>query len=142
MRHKADLQIEIGPEARKNIIKCRDYLEKKIASSESLHYGINTGFGSLCNEVISNEDLSKLQRNLVLSHACGMGDFIPEKIVRLMILLKVISCLMVTQGFRNKQLTALFFYIMKKVRLWFLNKASRCLWRLSSTCPFISSINR
>ena len=88
---KADLQIEIGPEAKKNIIKCRDYLEKKIASSDSLHYGINTGFGSLCNEVISNEDLSKLQRNLVLSHACGMGDFIPEKIVRLMILLKVIS---------------------------------------------------
>ena len=112
---KADLQIEIGPEARKNIIKCRDYLEKKIASSESLHYGINTGFGSLCNEVISNEDLSKLQRNLVLSHACGMGDFIPEKIVRLMILLKVISLSHGHSGIQEKTINRLVFLYNEKI---------------------------
>ena len=87
----SDSTIELGPKARKSIINCRTYLDDKIKSSDALFYGINTGFGALCNKVISNDDLAKLQRNLVLSHACGMGDLIPEKIVRLMLLLKIIS---------------------------------------------------
>src|SRR5690606_28901516 len=54
-------------------------------------YGINTGFGSLCNVVINSRDLGQLQENLVKSHACGMGDEVPEDIVRLMLLLKIQS---------------------------------------------------
>jgi histidine ammonia-lyase len=53
-------------------------------------YGINTGFGSLCNVKISNENLSKLQENLVKSHACGTGRSAKE-IVKLMLLLKIQS---------------------------------------------------
>jgi histidine ammonia-lyase len=60
-------------------------------------YGINTGFGSLCNVKISNENLSKLQENLVKSHACGTGEEVP--IVKLMLLLKIQSLAMAIQGY-------------------------------------------
>jgi histidine ammonia-lyase len=54
-------------------------------------YGITTGFGSLCNTVISKKDLSQLQYNLVVSHACGFGEEVPQEIVKLMLLLKIQS---------------------------------------------------
>ncbi len=83
--------ITISEEARKKIINCRDYLDKKIATTSQPLYGVNTGFGSLYNKNISKEDLGKLQENLVMSHACGMGHEIPHEIVRLMLFLKVQS---------------------------------------------------
>ena len=52
-------------------------------------YGIKTGFGSLCKIEISKEQLKDLQRNLVMSHACGTGDEVSEQIVKLMLLLKI-----------------------------------------------------
>jgi histidine ammonia-lyase len=66
----------------------RNYLDKKIAGGGT-YYGINTGFGSLCNVRISNDQLTQLQENLVTSHSCGFGDEVPEDIVRLMLLLKI-----------------------------------------------------
>ncbi len=84
-----NLKLELSESAKNRIQKCRDYLDKKMSVEGEVHYGINTGFGSLCNTVISNEDLEKLQRNLVLSHACGCGDEVPKAIVRLMLLLKI-----------------------------------------------------
>lgn len=81
-------RLELSNESAVAIQKCREYLDKKSDSNE-VHYGINTGFGSLCNTVISNNDLSKLQSNLVKSHACGIGEEVPSEIVKLMILLKV-----------------------------------------------------
>ena len=71
--------------------KCRDYLDKKMANSKTPVYGVTTGFGSLCNTSISKEDLSTLQSNLVKSHACGIGDEVPQEIVRLMLLMKIQS---------------------------------------------------
>jgi len=85
---ETNTKLELSGTAKQKIQKCRDYLDKKMATADDVHYGINTGFGSLCNTVISNEDLGKLQRNLVLSHACGTGEEVPKKIVRLMLLLK------------------------------------------------------
>jgi len=70
------------------ISRNRTYLDNKLKDG-STFYGINTGFGSLCNVRIKNEELALLQENLVCSHACGMGDEVPEEIVRLMLLLKV-----------------------------------------------------
>lgn len=86
-----DLQIELSEEARINIEKCRTYLDHKMQSNDKPIYGINTGFGSLCNVKISNENLSKLQENLVKSHACGTGDEVPQEIVKIMLLLKIQS---------------------------------------------------
>tara|TARA_R110000868_G_scaffold52107_1_gene164855 strand:+ start:495 stop:2003 length:1509 start_codon:yes stop_codon:yes gene_type:complete len=87
-QHKS---IELSEEAKVNIQKCRDYLDKKMASHLEPIYGINTGFGSLCNVKISNENLSKLQENLVKSHSCGTGEEVPTAIVKLMLLLKIQS---------------------------------------------------
>lgn len=80
--------IVLSKSTEEKIIKCRKYLDGK-SEKDEVHYGINTGFGSLCNTVISNDQLSQLQRNLVISHACGLGDEVPKPIVKLMILLKI-----------------------------------------------------
>lgn len=65
----------------------RNYLDD-ILKQGNTYYGINTGFGSLCNVRIADDELSQLQENLVCSHACGMGDEVSEDIVRWMLLLK------------------------------------------------------
>ena len=83
--------LALSEEATVNIQKCRAYLDKKMDSHSDPIYGINTGFGSLCNVKISNENLSKLQENLVKSHACGIGEEAPLSIVKLMLLLKIQS---------------------------------------------------
>jgi histidine ammonia-lyase len=83
--------LALSEEAKVNIQKCRVYLDKKMQSQTEPIYGINTGFGSLCNVKISNENLSQLQENLVKSHACGTGEEVPNGIVKLMLLLKIQS---------------------------------------------------
>ncbi len=72
-------------------MNCRSYLDKKLESSDELFYGINTGFGFLQNVQIKKEQLEELQRNLLLSHACGLGEEVPDKIVKLMMMLKIKS---------------------------------------------------
>lgn len=84
---KATLKLSEAAIAR--VTKCRQYLDDKMSAGTDVFYGINTGFGSLCDTVISKEDLGTLQRNLVISHACGVGDEVPPAIVKLMLFLKV-----------------------------------------------------
>ncbi|MFD2603652.1 histidine ammonia-lyase [Flavobacterium suzhouense] len=86
-----DKKLALSEEARVNIEKCRTYLDEKMKSHSDPIYGINTGFGSLYNVKISNENLSQLQENLVKSHACGTGEEVPEAIVKIMLLLKIQS---------------------------------------------------
>lgn len=83
------LKIKLSEEVKKNIVNCRNYLDKKIAKTVDPIYGINTGFGSLYDVRINSKNLTKLQENLVRSHACGTGEFVPESIVKLMLLLKI-----------------------------------------------------
>lgn len=94
-----------------DIEKCRDYLDRKMANNDGLIYGINTGFGSLCNTTISKEDLSQLQFNLVRSHACGMGGVVSNEIVKIMLLLKILG---LSKGHSGVQLATverlIFFY--------------------------------
>jgi len=73
------------------IKKSYDYIHDKMRGTDAVIYGINTGFGSLCNTIIPKEDLSELQYNLLRSHACGTGEFVPLEIVKLMLLLKIQS---------------------------------------------------
>jgi histidine ammonia-lyase len=84
-------KIELSESAIKKIKDCRAYLNSTMASHDQPIYGINTGFGSLYNVKISKENLTQLQENLVMSHACGVGDQVPKEIVKLMLLLKVQS---------------------------------------------------
>ena len=72
------------------VLQSRKIVEEALLDGEA-HYGINTGFGVLANKRISNDDLATLQQNILLSHACGMGDPIPPEITRLMLQLKIHS---------------------------------------------------
>lgn len=86
-----DVKLELGKEAEEAIIKCRKFLDSKMEDIGRPVYGVTTGFGSLCNITIPAEDLSQLQHNLVMSHACGTGETVRPEIVKLMLLLKVQS---------------------------------------------------
>lgn len=86
-----DQLVSISFDAHERIAKCREYLDQKIKSSDALIYGINTGFGFLQNVQIDNDQLSQLQVNLLMSHACGLGEEVPLDIVKLMIALKIKS---------------------------------------------------
>lgn len=86
-----DNQLVISADVQDAIRHCREYLDKKIAGSENSFYGINTGFGYLQNVKIEQNDLVNLQNNLLMSHACGMGEEVPAEIVKLMLALKVKS---------------------------------------------------
>ena len=84
-------KLKLSEDSINNIKKCKAYLDDKLANNKKPMYGINTGFGSLYNVKISDSDLSQLQENLVMSHACGTGDRVPESIVKVMLLLKIQS---------------------------------------------------
>ena len=73
------------------IVKCRRYLDAKMADAGRPMYGITTGFGSLYNVTIPADELSQLQYNLVVSHACGAGETVRPEIVKLMLFLKAQS---------------------------------------------------
>ena len=70
--------------------RSRQVVEKALKDGKA-HYGINTGFGVLADKRISDEQLSRLQTNILLSHACGVGDPVPVEITRLMLQLKIHS---------------------------------------------------
>lgn len=86
-----NITIALSKDAQSRIVRCREYLDSKMESQTEPIYGITTGFGSLCNISISADELGTLQKNLVMSHACGTGDRVPSQIVKLMLLLKVQS---------------------------------------------------
>ena len=84
-------QLALSEEAVKAIEKCRKYLDDKMKDIDRPVYGITTGFGSLYNVTIPEKDLSQLQHNLVMSHACGTGEEVRPAIVKIMLLLKAQS---------------------------------------------------
>ncbi|MCR5519327.1 MAG: histidine ammonia-lyase [Bacteroidales bacterium] len=84
-------RIELSEDSVKAVVKCREYLDRKMEDIDRPVYGITTGFGSLYNVTIPKEDLSQLQHNLVVSHACGAGEKVRPEIVKLMLYLKAQS---------------------------------------------------
>lgn len=84
-------KLKISQESEQLIINCREYLDKKIANQKEPVYGVTTGFGSLCNHSISERDLGQLQKNLMMSHACGVGEIVDKEIIKIMLLLKIQS---------------------------------------------------
>ena len=97
--HSSD-PIQLAEECFFNIERSRSYLDQFSGKNGAPIYGVNTGFGSLCNTIIEDDDLSTLQRNLLISHACGMGHEVPTEVVRLMLLLKVMG---LSKGFSGVQ---------------------------------------
>ncbi len=105
------VNVLIGPKAQKAIVDCHEYLTHKLESQDQIIYGINTGFGSLCDTVVGHDELEELQLNLVRSHACGIGAEVPDEIVKRILLLKAIG---LCKGHSGVQLDTveriLFFY--------------------------------
>lgn len=87
----SDKKLQLSEESTEKIKKCRQYLDAKMEENSTPIYGINTGFGALYNVKIHGDNLQKLQENLVMSHACGTGEEVPQEIVKLMLLLKIQS---------------------------------------------------
>ena len=94
-------RLSLSDEAKARIQRCRDYLDRKMAHQKEPIYGVTTGFGSLCNVSVEASQLSQLQKNLMMSHACGMGGEVPQEVVRLMLFLKIQS---LSYGYSGVQL--------------------------------------
>ncbi|MEY5134117.1 MAG: histidine ammonia-lyase [Bacteroidota bacterium] len=98
---KNSTEVVLGPQAKLAIETGFSFLQAKVKEEGAIYYGINTGFGSLCNTVISTEDLNQLQVNLIRSHACGVGAEVPTHLVKRMLLIKAIA---LSKGFSGVQL--------------------------------------
>ena len=94
-----ELKCEIGNEEIKKINTSRENI-KNVLESNQMIYGINTGFGALCNTIISNKDSNLLQENLLKSHAVGVGPNVPTEVSKLMLIIKVHSLCMGFSGIR------------------------------------------
>jgi histidine ammonia-lyase len=108
-------KLVLADELKESIQNCRTYLNQKVAQSTQLIYGVNTGFGSLCDTAISKEELSTLQRNLVCSHACGMGEEVPQEVVRRMLLLKVLGLSKGASGVQLATVERLLFFFNEQI---------------------------
>lgn len=86
-----DMKLALSEESARRIARCREYLDNKMATQKEPIYGVSTGFGSLCNISIDPDQLATLQKNLVMSHSCSIGEKVDPEIVRLMMLLKIQS---------------------------------------------------
>ena len=84
------LTISIDECVRNKVKLAFQQIHASIDNNETV-YGINTGFGQLANKRIEKDDLAALQKNLVRSHAAGVGDLLPKKIVKLIIVLKIMA---------------------------------------------------
>jgi len=104
------LKLSLSSESVERINTNRRYLEDKLKNNDQAFYGINTGFGSLCDQKISNEELKKLQINLVISHACGVGKEIELPIVKLMLLLKINALSFGFSGIKLQTVEKLIFF--------------------------------
>ncbi len=94
-------QIRLSEEAISKIDHCRDYLEQKLQGSTSLFYGINTGFGSLCNHQVDDADMAEHQARLIRSHSAGRGKKLDDKLVKAILLLKIKSFCLGYSGVRR-----------------------------------------
>lgn len=100
---RGELKATINPSTRKKIQACYDEVTH-IANGEAVVYGINTGFGPLCNTIISKDKTRQLQKNILLSHSVGVGEPVDKDISKLMLILKVHA---LSQGFSGIALDVL-----------------------------------
>lgn len=84
-------KLKLSEASKERINRCREYLDNKMKTQKEPIYGVSTGFGSLCNISIGTDELSELQKNLVMSHSCGTGDEVDQEIVKIIVFLKIQS---------------------------------------------------
>lgn len=104
--------LSLSDNVRARVAKCRKFLDQKLEDKDQQFYGINTGFGALCNVQISPDQIQELQHRLVMSHACGTGELVPEEIVKIILLLKIKNLSLGFSGVRLELIDRL---------IWFYN---------------------
>ncbi len=104
------LKTTLTKEAIENVNTCRQKVET-IASSKAAVYGINTGFGPLCDVQITPEETSKLQENLLITHAVGVGQPITKELSKIMLITKVHALCQGFSGIRLKVIERILFFI-------------------------------
>ncbi len=117
-------QVNIDPSVFSIVQKNRDYLAQRLAKSSDPIYGINTGFGSLCNVQIKPEEMEELQHNLVVSHACGTGDLVPQEIVKTIFILKLVN---LSKGYSGVRVE-----LLKRLQAYFNKGISPIIYQLGS----------
>lgn len=110
-----DTKLVLSDSAIEKIKHCRAFLDDIVEKNDTLHYGINTGFGSLCDIAISKDEIADLQLNLIMSHACGVGDEVPQEIIQLMLLLKIQSLSYGFSGISTDVIDLLLAFYNKKI---------------------------
>lgn len=105
-----ELKAELTSEAKEKVIECRRKVEK-MANSKKAVYGVNTGFGPLCDTQISPEETNKLQENLLITHAVGVGNPIEKSLSKLMMICKVHALCQGYSGIRLELIERIIFFI-------------------------------
>lgn len=111
---QSKVEVSLGKEAREKIRKSAGYVEKIIENGDVV-YGVNTGFGPLCNTVISKENTAKLQDNILRSHSVGVGKPIAAEIAKAMMVLKVHNLSMGFSGIQESTLDRIIFFIQNDI---------------------------
>ena len=106
--------VEIAEDAKASIIASRKLVDY-LVDNEKVQYGITTGFGKFSDVVISKEETKLLQKNLIMSHACSVGELLHEEIVRAMMLLRVNALVKGFSGIRLSTIDTLIEMLNKKV---------------------------
>lgn len=106
--------VSLADNARENIINSRQRIEHILANNQVV-YGINTGFGKLANVVINPCELSQLQQNLLMSHACGVGAIFSPEITRAMMLLRINALAKGFSGIRLETIELLMTLLNKNI---------------------------
>lgn len=106
--------VALSAEAEKSVARAEAYVAQKLAEGQVI-YGLTTGFGSFCDTLIDKEDAWRLQRNLILSHACAMGDPLPAEIVRAVMLLRINTLTRGHSGIRLETLHTLLAMLNRRV---------------------------
>ena len=88
--YRHELPASLHASAREGVERAAAAIARAAAGTEAV-YGVNTGFGKLASLKIAPQDTATLQRNLILSHCCGVGDAMPRRVARLMMTLKLLS---------------------------------------------------
>ncbi len=108
------LEVQLDPSCLNQIQSSRNYLDQKMSAGEVM-YGVNTGFGSFSDVVISDDKLVDLQKNLIRSHACGVGDPFTQIESRAIMLLRANALVRGHSGVRAEVIEQILFFINKDI---------------------------
>lgn len=116
-------KVELNSKAIENVNKARDLVDRYVSENKVV-YGITTGFGKFSDVVITGDETKKLQRNLIISHSCGVGNALDEEIVRGIMLLRANALSKGYSGIRLSTLNTLIEMLNKKVHPFIPEKGS------------------